>query len=308
MGRKQTTKEYVEKCKLKYGDKYSYEKTKYVDKYTEVIITCSIHGDFKVIPAEFVRKTKNIECPKCRKYETSINKFKYNIRIKEFIHKYEYDFNSYVDTKTKMNIKCKIHGWFQQEPGEHLRSVVGCPFCGRMKNKDEVINQLQSVLSDDIFIFTDTYTKASNKMLFMCKKHGFFTRKPVYVTSKNLGCNICSRLQSKKENPTILYYVKITNKELGIFFKIGVTSKTIKERFIDATRNGNIVELLDSQKFENEKQAYEKEQCILVKYHKYRCKNTNILSKHSGGNTELFYVDILKNKKLKDIECNFIPK
>ena len=119
---------------------------------------------------------------------------------------------------------------------------------------------------------------------------------------------MCKLLSNKKKKKTILYYIKIINKELGTFFKIGVTTKTIEERFILPIRRGDIIEVLDIQEFNEEKYAYEKEQYILIKYNKYRCNTTKLFGKHEGGNTELFTSNILKNKKLKDIECNFLPK
>lgn len=46
-----TTDMFIKLAKKKYGDKFSYEKTKYVDSFTKVIVTCKKHGDFLVRPS-----------------------------------------------------------------------------------------------------------------------------------------------------------------------------------------------------------------------------------------------------------------
>ena len=41
------TEEFIQKSKERFGNIYSYEKTKLVNTTTNVIITCPIHGDFE---------------------------------------------------------------------------------------------------------------------------------------------------------------------------------------------------------------------------------------------------------------------
>lgn len=45
--RRMTTEEFIEKANNKHNNFYSYEKSKYVNSRTDLIITCPIHGDFK---------------------------------------------------------------------------------------------------------------------------------------------------------------------------------------------------------------------------------------------------------------------
>jgi hypothetical protein len=61
--RRLTTKQFVAACVLKRGDKYSYDKVQYVDSNTDVVITCSTHGDFKQNPANHLHNIA--DCPKC---------------------------------------------------------------------------------------------------------------------------------------------------------------------------------------------------------------------------------------------------
>lgn len=68
MPRKLTQDEFIERAKIVHGDKYDYSKVKYVNSQTKVCIICPIHGEFLVLPHEFLDSYK---CPKCR-YQSDI--------------------------------------------------------------------------------------------------------------------------------------------------------------------------------------------------------------------------------------------
>ncbi len=63
---KKTTEEFVEMSKALYPNKYKYNKTKYVNNKTPLIITCKKHGDFSVYPNDHL---KGQECPECSIYK-----------------------------------------------------------------------------------------------------------------------------------------------------------------------------------------------------------------------------------------------
>jgi len=44
-------------------------------------------------------------------------------------YRYEYSLVDYINNHTKVKIKCKEHGYFNQRPADHL-SGKGCPECG----------------------------------------------------------------------------------------------------------------------------------------------------------------------------------
>ena len=51
MSIKLTPEEFITKVKKRHGDKYSFEKTNYINMRTKVIVTCNIHSyDFTVFP------------------------------------------------------------------------------------------------------------------------------------------------------------------------------------------------------------------------------------------------------------------
>lgn len=63
---KKTTEQFIEESKNLYPEKYTYDKTEYVNNKTPLIITCKKHGDFKVYPNDHL---KGQECPECTIYK-----------------------------------------------------------------------------------------------------------------------------------------------------------------------------------------------------------------------------------------------
>lgn len=61
-GFKYTKDVFLEKANIIHHNKYSYEKSKYIDCHTKIIITCPYHGDFEQTPASHLAGTG---CPIC---------------------------------------------------------------------------------------------------------------------------------------------------------------------------------------------------------------------------------------------------
>lgn len=56
------TEEFIEKARLIHGNKYDYSKVEYINRNTQVIIICPIHGEFKQTPASHLTHRG---CPIC---------------------------------------------------------------------------------------------------------------------------------------------------------------------------------------------------------------------------------------------------
>jgi hypothetical protein len=121
-----TPESFIEKAKSVHGNRFEYNSTVYKSAHSFVTITCKIHGDFEQRPASHLH---GIGCAKCRddQYRLSIDEF---INKSNEIHNYKYEYDSvdYIDGITKVDIRCKIHGIFQQQPRTHLTDH-GCPKC-----------------------------------------------------------------------------------------------------------------------------------------------------------------------------------
>jgi len=86
-----------------------------------------------------------------------------------------------------------------------------------------------------------------------------------------------------------LYYLKITYRD-SVYYKIGITNRTINERF--KVRELEKIEVIKTWEFGKGYEAFEKEQQILKQYDKFRYKGKERILE-SNGNSELFIKDIL---------------
>jgi hypothetical protein len=119
-----TTDEFIKKAIQKHGNKYCYDLVDYKNNTTKIKIICPVHGEFLQNPKVHLKGG----CRKC----TGCNLSTTNEFIKKAIQKhgnlYLYDNVVYKNSKTKVDIICKIHGSFPQSPDMHL-SKTGCPRC-----------------------------------------------------------------------------------------------------------------------------------------------------------------------------------
>lgn len=135
-----TNDEFIYESKLKHGNQYCYNKTKYTGRFNKVIITCSIHGDFEQTPDTHLHSG----CPKCagRFLETHdiIEQFK-----KVHGEVYDYSLVYYEKATTKIEIICVIHGKFNQTPSMH-KIGNGCPKCAKNKTMSAIYTNNPTLL------------------------------------------------------------------------------------------------------------------------------------------------------------------
>lgn len=48
MSKKLTNEEFIERCKIKHRNRYTYNNTIYINMHTNIIVTCKKHGDFEI--------------------------------------------------------------------------------------------------------------------------------------------------------------------------------------------------------------------------------------------------------------------
>jgi very-short-patch-repair endonuclease len=85
--------------------------------------------------------------------------------IKIHGNKYDYSQVEYINSKTKINIICKIHGLFTQKENNHLKGY-GCPEC--VNKTEDILNKyLLSIFPDTIFQYIVKWCKnpKTNKYL-----------------------------------------------------------------------------------------------------------------------------------------------
>jgi superfamily II DNA or RNA helicase len=139
------TKVIVDKFIKLHGNKYDYSLVEYVRSRDKVKIKCRIHGIFEQTSHSHL---KGSGCPRC-----VFRSFNQQQLIEEFdkVHggKYDYSLVNYVALKTKVKIKCKLHGVFEQTPENHLLKQ-GCKVCNHGWTKNKILSFLNSIENFDL--------------------------------------------------------------------------------------------------------------------------------------------------------------
>lgn len=115
--------------------------------------------------------------------------------------KFDYSMAKYVNSVTKVTIKCNIcnHVW-QVTPNNFLNNYTksGCPECKRIKqigrdNKstDEIIGEIKLAHGDRLLYDRLVYTNCNTKVVVGCKIHGYFEKWPNDLKNGS-GCPRCS--------------------------------------------------------------------------------------------------------------------
>ena len=107
--------------------------------------------------------------------------------------KYDYTLVEYINTTTKVKIKCPTHGIFEQIPKSHMRGA-GCPLCAgnKQSTSSDFIHKANHIHKDVYDYSLVTYTRALSKVKIICKKHGVFTKTPAHHLDGQ-GCPKCAR-------------------------------------------------------------------------------------------------------------------
>lgn len=279
--RKLTTTEWIEKAKIVHGDRYSYITTNYTTAKNPVSIVCSVHDVFTQTAQHHI---SGHGCPKCAN--------NHNYTNAEFIteanilheHKYTYKNCAYSSSKSKVLITCPTHGDFMMTPNNHLQGQ-GCPICNKVSTQD-FIEKAKLVHGARYNYSKVDYREHSNKVIITCPEHGDFEQTPSsHLRGSN--CPRCVKNGFDLTKAAILYYLKITTDNSQILYKIGITNRTVNERF-NLTELSKI-EIVKQINYPIGQDAYDEEQRILKQFKEFKYTGPAILE---TGNTELFTVDV----------------
>ena len=117
--------------------------------------------------------------------------------------KYDYSITNYIDSKTNIEIVCRIHGCFSQRPDSHLCGK-GCMKCSGKykKTTSEFIDELYKLYPDIIhyYDFSNIDYKSSKKPVkIVCKFHGEFERLPEVLLYGHQVCPLCGDIDKTQE-------------------------------------------------------------------------------------------------------------
>lgn len=284
-GVRQTLEEFITKAKVTHGDRYDYSKVNYINNSTKVKIICPEHGEFLQSPA---LHQNGSGCPKCSgKIITNTTEF-IAFGKNKFKDLHTYDKAVFTKSLDKIIVTCGTHGDFITSPNAYQNSVYGCPNCSNVAEvKLPVLLERFKEKHQEKYCYSDVvYRTMHTKVSIMCRScSSKFLQTPRNHLNGN-GCPHCCKMggfdQTKRG---ILYYLSIND---GEAYKIGITNRSIKERF--SKDDFKKIKVVKEWCYLLGRDAAVKELEILHKYSKHKYTRSHLLS---SGNTELFSFDVL---------------
>ena len=204
--KKLSQEEVIQRCREAHGDKFDYSKTVYVNASTPLTYICPKHGEI----TQYLQNHIDYGCPECnkeRRRQEGLQAFLTKAKDK-FGDKFDYSKVEYVDVDTPVLIRCSKHGWFEQTPYQHLKSVYGCeecanegrkqtlleiewkPRCTPEEMRDRFIKMGRERHGDKYDYSRVIYKSWKDKVEIVCPKHGSFMQ----VVANHLngcGCPEC---------------------------------------------------------------------------------------------------------------------
>ena len=274
-------------------NQYDYSNAIYVNTKVKIEIICPTHGSFFQSPSNHRKRG----CPSCSR-QNKLPRVTQTSILKDFdlVHRNTYNYSKviYRGATTKVEIICGKHGIFFQTPSAH-KNGAHCTLCvknNRYKTLNQTINQFKKVHNDRYDYSKAIYINNITPLTIICSKHGEFYQRPA-EHKRGRGCPHCAKTQwvwnngrTYKNRKTTLYYIKVNT-----LYKIGLTLKTVKERFFKELKLGMNIHTVKIWVYDDGECAFDREQKILFENRQYRYRGDSVLV--GGGDSELFIIDVL---------------
>ena len=185
-----TTEILVKKAKSIHGNKYDYSEVVYKNLETPVRITCKKHGPFNMRPVAIFKGGGT--CPECTREKLAYTTKDFVKKAKS-VHgsKFDYSKVEYKGGHTKVEIICKKHGSFLQDPASHLTGI-GCIRCQGARDIDSFILKAKEVHGNKFDYSKSVYVNAQTKIEIVCPTHGSFWQSTSHHLTGH-GCDKCGK-------------------------------------------------------------------------------------------------------------------
>ena len=202
---KKSEETFLNQIKEKYGDLFDYSEIKYIDNKTPVKLKCKRCGaEIKFRPASL--NSIKVPCTHCSHIKAQENR---KLTTEEFIEKaklvhgdkYDYSETNYVNSRTKLKIKCNNCGKiFWQKPRIHLEEHgCNCHKNTSRKTTEQFIKESKEIY-ENIFDYSLVDYKTNNTyVLLKCNKcKHIFKRKPRIHLYGYKGCPNCHTFKGEE--------------------------------------------------------------------------------------------------------------
>ena len=154
--------------------------------------------------------------------------------IKKHNDRYDYSKVNYIDLNTKIEVGCKIHGYFWVIPRHHLNNKVGCLKCngGYKYTQEEFIEKCKLVHGYKYKYDLVKYINSQNKIKIICPEHGIFSIRPPNHLALKQGCRKCSKTERKTTEIFIKQAIKAQPKDRYDYSLVNYINNRIKVKII----------------------------------------------------------------------------
>lgn len=188
-----TRETFITKATAVHGDMYDYSEVEWIGARHKVKIGCPVHGVFE---QRAYSHLSGCGCPQCS-LEIKRSGASTFVEKAVAIHGTLYDYSKvvYVNSRTKVNLVCPVHGGFEQRPDTHL-SGMGCPQCAVDRHRGNTASFVEKSVSlhGDRYDYSKvTYVSSNTNVTIHCSLHGDFMQTPAKHLSGS-GCPRCATL------------------------------------------------------------------------------------------------------------------
>lgn len=233
----------IENCRSTHGDRYEYNLINegIRVKTQKLQIICPVHGVFSQWYGHHV---KGFGCPSCSgKAKKNTEIF---IREAREVHgdKYDYSLVEYKNVNTPVTILCPLHGKFRKTYTAHITEKQGCRKCSGLYGcTNEEFIQACKTTHSDMYDYSKTLYKGMDKRVSIICKSCLeeFTPKAKDHYHNKSGCPFCKGVGGftrtsfvdlcKNKNRVPSLYVLFCKDNGEKFFKVGITSRSVKDRY-----------------------------------------------------------------------------
>lgn len=285
------TKElFIEKAVNRHGNKYDYTEVDYQGSEVKAKIWCNTHKEFFwQTPKKHVNGRG---CPKCgidSMAELQSKSFEDYRPTLEAKYKGILDFSNTKYTKWKSKIQV-LDVRYGDIITTTIASLLRDNYTPKLSNKDRFLKEVELRGITGYDYSNVVWSRSIPKVDIKCNKCGdVFPQTP----SKHIqgrGCPYCKISGFRTNRPAQVYYLKVKYED-NLYYKIGITNRTYKERY--TLTDLALVEEAHVLFFDNGQDALDLETKIKREFKEYLYTGGSIILQGAKGNAELFTKDVL---------------